>query len=359
MPSIRPRTPFICAQCTRALRSRRSASSRNAHTSSPAAYSKDKVSAKPDETAQPVPPRPSVVPLQKLNYYWETIPPTSRQLAYTSQFFHNPNPNFLCSANAFREFPLSDVPEVAFLGRSNVGKSSLLNAVFGRHNKPIAHTSSKPGRTKTMNAFGIGGGEYGVRLLQKTQQEHPKVIGRGGLVVVDMPGYGKGSREAWGTEILKYLRERRQMRRAFLLVDAEHGLKPGDLQILDIMQQNATPHQVILSKVDKIISPNGRETSQRVMDKRLKHLREVCDSIRKVLQPHGQRGLSALGEILACSSEYSHQGERLGIDGVRWAVLQAVGLGCGTDGFLRNPDIKEAAMPIIPPIKSAQMAKEQ
>ena len=92
-----------------------------------------------------------------------------------------------------------------------MGKSSLLNALFNRTTKPIAHASSKLGRTKTMNAFGIGGSNQGgVRLKERTQDEHARVIGRGGLVVVDMPGYGMGSRESWGPEIIKYLCERKQ-----------------------------------------------------------------------------------------------------------------------------------------------------
>lgn len=82
-------------------------------------------------------------------------------------------------------------PEVAFLGRSNVGKSSLLNAIMG---KEICWTSSKPGRTREMNAFGIGGTK----------------CGESKVVLLDMPGYGKASRAEWGVEIMKYLQGRRQ-----------------------------------------------------------------------------------------------------------------------------------------------------
>ena len=152
-----------------------------------------------------------LIPIERLNYYWDTLRPTLAQLTYADNFFITGKPNFLFAASKFREFPLSDVSEVAFLGRSNVGKSSLLNALFNRTTKPIAHASSKPGRTKTMNAFGIGGSNQGgVRLKEKTQDEHARVIGRGGLIVVDMPGYGMGSRESWGPEIIKYLCERKQ-----------------------------------------------------------------------------------------------------------------------------------------------------
>lgn len=276
-----------------------------------------------------------VIPIEKLNYYWDTLRPTLAQLSYADNFFTNGKPNFLFAASKFREFPLSDVPEVAFLGRSNVGKSSLLNALFNRTTKPIAHASSKPGRTKTMNAFGIGASNQGgVRLKQKTQDEHARVIGRSGLVVVDMPGYGMGSRESWGPEIVKYLCERKQMRRAFLLIDAEHGLKPGDLQILNIMRRSAIPHQVILSKADKLIDfKNKIPTNEDKMNKRLAMLRETSERIRDIVQPSKERRFSALGEILACSAEKKINGKRLGIDAVRFAVMQAAGLepGIGSD----------------------------
>lgn len=98
----------------------------------------------------------------------------------------------LWSASKFRTIPLvSSRPEVAFLGRSNIGKSSLLNAVLGDE---VCWTSSKPGRTREMNAFGIGGTKGG----------------QSKIVLLDMPGYGKASREEWGTEILKYLKGRKQ-----------------------------------------------------------------------------------------------------------------------------------------------------
>lgn len=116
---------------------------------------------------------------------WETVEPTPSQLRYADLFFQAQPPKFMWSAAKFRTIDFADAPEVAFLGRSNVGKSSLLNAILGRK---ICHTSSKPGRTKTMNAISVNGGK---------------------LAVLDMPGYGKGSRAEWGKEILKYLSERR------------------------------------------------------------------------------------------------------------------------------------------------------
>jgi hypothetical protein len=126
-------------------------------------------------------------------FYWDTQPPRRAQLEYADQFFtpSGHSPLKLWSASKFRTIPFSDMPEVAFFGRSNVGKSSLLNALMGRK---LCWTSSKPGRTREMNAFGIGG----------TKGGESKVV------LMDMPGYGKGSREEWGGEIIKYLTRRKQ-----------------------------------------------------------------------------------------------------------------------------------------------------
>lgn len=130
---------------------------------------------------------------RKLAYYWDTAPPTLTQLRRAERFFGAAPPKLLFSATKFRTVDNSAIPEVAFLGRSNVGKSSLLNALMGRK---ICHTSSKPGRTRSMNFFAVGG-----------EDGHGSP---GKLAVLDMPGYGKGSREEWGPEIMKYLVGRKQ-----------------------------------------------------------------------------------------------------------------------------------------------------
>jgi GTP-binding protein len=129
-----------------------------------------------------------------LCYYWDTQPPSAEQLAFADDIFEpsKHSPIKLWSAAKFRTTPLDSLePEVAFLGRSNVGKSSLLNAIMGQE---VCWTSSKPGRTREMNAFGIGG----------TKGGESKVV------LLDMPGYGKASRAEWGAEIMKYLQGRKQ-----------------------------------------------------------------------------------------------------------------------------------------------------
>ena len=137
---------------------------------------------------------------QQLAYYWDTTPPKADQLRQAKKFFSVAPPKLLFSTTTFRTVKDSAVPEVAFLGRSNVGKSSLLNSLM-RHK--ICHTSSKPGRTRSMNFFAVGGED-----------------GRGSpgkLAVLDMPGYGKGSRGEWGPEIMKYLVGRKQYAMAIQL----------------------------------------------------------------------------------------------------------------------------------------------
>ena len=152
---------------------------------------------------------------------------------------------------------------------------------------------------------------------------------KGRLIVLDMPGYGKGSREEWGKEIMKYLRGRRQLRRVFLLVDAEHGVKRNDEELLRLMREEAISHQVVLSKVDKIVMPKGSSgvPARRHLEEKGEVMRKVCEDVRKKVQPMERRGPEALGEILACSAEKGVEpGKRLGVDELRWAVMAACGL---------------------------------
>jgi len=193
---------YVCSTCARRLRlcpvsSTRPRSRRN--VTSLAANSvrhEDDSLDSPTRSPTTIPRRSRdylQLPDNSLAYRWDTVSPTSSQLSYADSFFTAQESKLLWSASKFRTIDFGSLPEVAFLGRSNVGKSSLLNAVL-QHK--ISHTSSKPGRTKTMNAFGVGGED-----------------GRGNdgrLVVLDMPGYGKGSREEWGKEIMKYLVGRKE-----------------------------------------------------------------------------------------------------------------------------------------------------
>ena len=270
--------------------------------------------------------------LQDCNWYWETLAPTIAQKIQATHFFiGGAAPKFLRSVAVFRAFPESDVPEVAFVGRSNVGKSSLLNAVVNADTKALlAKTSSTPGFTKTMNLYGVGPGN-GVNIV-KTPSGHDKVFGTGGITIVDMPGYGEGSLSEWGYEIMKYLQGRKQLRRVFVLLDAQHGIKDKDRSLLASLRLGGIPHQIILSKLDKIYIPKsksikhaaGKDFTKMKAKGSLKALQDTMKGIRAEIQP--PVGGGALGEILGCSSEVFVDKKRLGVDAVRFAVLQAAGL---------------------------------
>jgi GTP-binding protein len=141
---------------------------------------------------------------------------------------------FLGAAGALDALSPSGGIEIAFAGRSNVGKSSLINALTGR--RALARTSNTPGRTQELLFFG-----------------NP----RHRLTLVDMPGYGyaaagKAKVAAWSPLIRGYLQMRAELARVYVLVDSRHGLKSGDEGILDVLSQAAVSHQVVLTKCDQI-----------------------------------------------------------------------------------------------------------
>lgn len=271
------------------------------------------------------------------NWYYETAPPTHANKTHANSFFdkHGKQATLLRSIAQFRKLPETDVPEVAFIGRSNVGKSSLLNAVMGCDTKKLlARTSSTPGFTKTMNLYGIAP-DPGVRIKStpipgSSGPGREKIVGRGGLTIVDMPGYGSGSLSAWGVEIMKYIQSRKALRRVFVLLDASHGVKDKDRSILASLRLAGVSHQVVLSKMDKLYIPAASEIKKLAKGAKLKSRGSVVAlrACMRVLLPDIKPPLGggALGEILACSSEVLVEGKRLGVEDVRFAVLKAVGL---------------------------------
>jgi GTP-binding protein len=156
---------------------------------------------------------------------------------------------FILSAPDLDQLPATRA-EIAFIGRSNVGKSSLLNAIAGR--KKLALVSNTPGRTQLLNCFGLEGAD---------------------ATVVDCPGYGyanvsKTQRASWQPMIERYLLEREHLEMILLLVDGEIGPTSSDLQMLDWLRVNGLPHSVIATKHDKV------KASQR--EKRKRELAARC-----------------------------------------------------------------------------------
>ena len=198
-----------------------------------------------------------------------------------------------------------------------------------------------------MNGFGVSGGAIGGEAPARGGEKDTvwKRFPRGGLVVVDMPGYGAGSREDWGKEALKYLEQRRQLRRTFVLVDAEHGLKSSDAAILTHLRRKGISHHIILSKVDKLFYLGAKAPSPQKVSNNILKLRDMCASIRQKLDAEAGDGRAGAVDILCCSAEKSFntmsRHRKLGVDEVRWAVLSACGMECDDDGRRKRRRIED------------------
>lgn len=173
--------------------------------------------------------------------------------------------DFLKGVVGMEHLPPGDRLEVCFAGRSNVGKSSLINALTGR--KSLARASNTPGRTQEINFFTLGETRY----------------------LVDLPGYGFAEApvavvEKWQRLLKAYLSGRANLRRAFVLIDARHGVKAVDEEILALLDRSAVTFQAVLTKVDKILAPEREK---------------VLAQVRTALSRHP----AAYPEIIVTSSE--------------------------------------------------------
>jgi GTP-binding protein len=161
---------------------------------------------------------------------------------------------FIKSVPSLEFLPDPDRPEIAFAGRSNVGKSSLLNALTNR--KGLARTSNTPGRTQELNFFDVG--------------QPPQIR------LVDMPGYGfaeapKDLVKRWRFLVNDFLRGRPVLRRAIVLIDSRHGMKPVDTEIMEMLDKAAVNYQLVLTKADKVKPTELAKTLERTIAESAKH----------------------------------------------------------------------------------------
>ncbi len=189
---------------------------------------------------------------------------------------------FLKSAPELKFLPDANVPEIAFAGRSNVGKSSLLNQLTNRAS--LARTSNTPGRTQELNFFEVGDP---IRLR-----------------LVDMPGYGfakapKDVARRWRFLVNDYLRGRQVLKRALVLIDSRHGVKEIDREIMKMLDDAAVSYRLILTKADKIKATE-------------------LEAVQAATEEEARKRPAAHPEVIATSSEGG-----LGMDRLRAAVLEA------------------------------------
>ncbi len=190
---------------------------------------------------------------------------------------------FLKSAPALQHLPAPSVPEIAFAGRSNVGKSSLLNALTNRNG--LARTSVTPGRTQELNYFDVGS-PLAFRL-------------------VDMPGYGfakapKDVVRKWRFLVNDYLRGRQVLKRTLVLIDSRHGIKDVDREVLEMLDIAAVSYRLVLTKADKIKASD-------------------LAAVHAATEAEARKHPAAHPEVIATSSE-----KGMGIAELRTAVLEAV-----------------------------------
>ncbi|KAF4959972.1 hypothetical protein FGADI_1246 [Fusarium gaditjirri] len=253
-------------------------------------------------------------------------------LAAAERFFEE-RYQILYSAENLHDHPQNEhIPEIVVLGASNAGKSSFLNALLG--GREIAKVSHKPGKTTTMNAYGVGPRPKIAKELIRKGDAPPKHS----LVLMDTPGYGFKSREDWGKTILKYLNVRNMLRGAVILIPADKKLQETDRWMLRTLAQSNTRTLVVITKADK----PGKEWQDACH-----RLHTQIEAIMRGLEARSaaswREGSGRVLDVYATASKIAFVSRRLGngggIGGVRLAILEMAGFSLG-DKIEKKPETK-------------------
>ncbi|KAK0766463.1 hypothetical protein N5P37_000188 [Trichoderma harzianum] len=258
-----------------------------------------------------------------------TTKPQDAQIASAASFFQQ-GFQFLYSAESLRHHPKNEhIPEVIILGASNVGKSSFLNALVGRPG--AARVSARPGKTTLMNAFGLGP----LPNIPKGLVRQGEKLPRYSLVLVDTPGYGFKSQASWGDAVWKYIKARKMLRGAVVLLSSEKKLMEQDKWLLRTLAEANTRTLVVLTKADK----GGGSWTQRCGDMATL----VREELRKMSQSVGNGWEEGSGwnpdiHITAAGMDNVPKlGSGGGVGGVRTSILEMAGF----DFDLKEKEVKK------------------
>ncbi|KIV97552.1 ribosome biogenesis GTP-binding protein YsxC [Exophiala mesophila] len=274
-------------------------------------------------SSTPISSRTDFVPQ---SWYWDTTAPTPENLEAASKFFQAHSPFRAWTGTGWRRHKPTTpggllVPEVVFLGRSNVGKSSLINHLT--YTADLNRVSNTPGHTKTMWAWS---------LAAKNPNSGGALRGWGGdtsskVTLVDMPGYGYGSNRDWGDEIITYMKNRKELRRAFVVIDAMQGITKQDRQIFEYLRGLTIPYQIVISKCDK----SGWHGSQAAVESALLPIRQEAEAAKNKHPGLGELILVGHLEVPVLHPERNQRSQikdpvNFGVTNLQWSILRAAGL---------------------------------